>query len=289
MGLLVEKEQYIFIQSKNRTSGNTYDFEVNIADGILQCGQDEVMAITMMNFDMPFNWYMVNSGNNSVTFRNVTTSINTTVTIPEGNYNYKKLADCINQLYPHVYCEYLVPQNKFLFSFQQQHQIIFIGASYNTLGFSQGETPQGITIMSPNQITTGTTITELCVRLDGITPYKNSFNVDMMRGTASVSMILLSIPFITNPFQLLSYTNYNHTNTMYIDNKKLNMLRIQITDFDDNLLGYINDYTMTLQIQTFKIDSGNDDVCEKIDKLINITQLNLYQKHFLNYHVPSRR
>lgn len=273
------KEQYVFIQSSNRATGDVYDFEVNIPDGMLACDQDEVMAVTLMNFDMPYTWYTVNASNNTFVFENTVKHQNTMISLPFGNYNYKKLADEINVMYPDVYCEYLRPQNKLRFTFSENHVLHFQGTSHAVLGFNNNDVPTGTVIESTQQLSTGNTITEICVKVWGLSPYREAFNIDTIAGNVQVSNILLAIPFSTTPFGMLSFVNLTNTNTMYVQNKKIGSIRFTITDFHDNILTFISEFSMTLQIRTFREDTNSKDLCDRLDTMIQMNRLSLMKSY----------
>ena len=271
------KSQYLFIQSKNRARGTPYDFEINFPDGCISCETSEVMAITLMNFDMPFNWYMVNETNNTFVFTNQTTSVSTTISIAHGNYPYRKLADTINEGYSGVYCSYLSSQNKLSFSFTQPHSISFIGKSYQILGFNSTDAPSGLNIESTLQLKQGTQVTEICLSLLGLAPYRDAFNMDTIGNSIQISNVLLAMPFSVNPFEMMSFRNLNNQNTMFFNNKKINSVRFTISDFDDNYLTYISDFTMTLKVETYAIDTMSEILNEKIESLLQINKLLLIQ------------
>jgi hypothetical protein len=271
------KTQYLFIQSKNRSRGNAYDFEITFQDSLIECTKDEVMAITLVSFDMPFSWYMVNSTNNTFTITDVNSNVSQTVVLQEGNYSYRKLADAINEQYSSGYCEYLSPQNKLQFTFNTAHRISFTGKSYQVLGFNSNDTPQGTTILSTNQLQQGTQITELCLSLLGLAPYKDAFNIDTIGNSIQISNVLLAMPFKCNPFEIMSFRNYNNTNTMFVANKKVNTIRFTITDFDDTFLTFVSDYSMTIKVDTFAVDTNGEKMVQQLDRLIDFNKMQLIQ------------
>jgi hypothetical protein len=272
------KTQYLFIQSKNRNRGDAWDFEITFPDGGIECSKDEVITFTLMNFELPFSWYMVNSTNNTFTFTNTITNTSTIISLDYGNYSYRKLADVINEQYNGVFCEYLVPQNKIQFTFSQNHSITLSGKSYQVLGFNSNETPQGTTITSTNQLQQGTQITEVCLSLLGLAPYRDAFNLDTIGKSIQISNVLLAMPFSVNPFEIMSFRNYNNQNTMFVANKKVNTIRFTLTDFDDNFLNFVPDYTMTIKVDTFAIDTNGEKMNEKMEYLIQLNKLQLMQR-----------
>lgn len=307
------KEQYLFVQSKNRVAGaGPYDFQINLPDGMLSCDQDEIYSITLQDFNIVFDWYLINEKNNKIGFQNIQKQIETgiyqppfIITIPSGNYNYRRLAEYVSSQYPKVKCEYLTAQNKFSFTFTETHSIWFDFETqpyaWELWGFKSmilsggvdlegrplpdiptpdGNFTVGTVIISPNQTNMSSIVDEIVLNLYGVSPYKNSFNIDMLGKTINISNILIAIPFSANPFSLVSYTNLNQTNKMYINEKKIHLLQFQITDFDNTPLKYISDWTATLKIETHKVDEKNEDVVARLDELIKIEKLNLMRNAY---------
>jgi hypothetical protein len=150
---------------------------------------------------------MVNETNNTFVFTNQTTSVSTTISIAYGNYPYRKLADTINEEYSGVYCNYLPSQNKLNFEFTQPHTISFIGKSYQILGFNSTDAPSGFNIESSIQLKQGTQVTEICLSLLGLAPYRDAFNMDTIGNSIQISNVLLAMPFSVNPFEMMSFRN----------------------------------------------------------------------------------
>jgi hypothetical protein len=271
------KTQYLFIQSKNRARGNPWDFEITFPDGVLECSKDEVMAFTLMSFALPYTWYMVNDTNNTFTFTDLGSNWSKTVTLNQGNYPYRKLADAINEEYSGVFCEYLSPQNKLQFTFNTPHSITFAGKSYQVLGFNSNETPQGSTITSTNQLQQGIQITEICLSLMGLAPYRDAFNIDTIGNSIQISNVLLAMPFSVNPFEIMTFKNLNNQNTMFVNNKKVNTIRFTITDFDDNFLTFVPDFSMTIRVESFAIDTNGEKMVQQMDRLLDLNKLQLMQ------------
>jgi hypothetical protein len=80
------KEVSIFLNSKNRTSGSTSNFNARLIKGL-----KNVHRIQLRSVEVPISYYTVNSTNNTLKFSNqVPTEF--TVTFSEGNYSAIELA-----------------------------------------------------------------------------------------------------------------------------------------------------------------------------------------------------
>ena len=70
------------------------------------------LLIQLTDFEIPFCWYTINSSNNTVVFN---TGSDITVTIPEGNYSAKELAETLTALMADIDVSYDSKTNKFTF------------------------------------------------------------------------------------------------------------------------------------------------------------------------------
>ena len=99
------KKYNIFINSKNRDKNeNIYDFNIYLKNQIF-VGKNEGVNINVMSFSMLNSMYNVNSTtkNNIFTIRRtnldgITGIVDTSITIPFGNYSVITLKDTINSL-----------------------------------------------------------------------------------------------------------------------------------------------------------------------------------------------
>jgi hypothetical protein len=85
----------IFINSKNRNSGDNNNFTVNLKKPLLLSSDKTRFAAYITNLQYPYSFFSVTQYNNSFTaiFTNIltTTSVTQTVTIPESNYTISTL------------------------------------------------------------------------------------------------------------------------------------------------------------------------------------------------------
>ena len=277
------KQQFLFIQSRMRQSGEPFNFDLYFQNELISCEDDEVMSITLINFDMPFDWYITNSTNNSFYFTRLSDNTQFNIVLEAGNYPYRDLAKAINSQYSGVFCSYKSVSNKMLFTFTEPHTIGLTGNSYITLGFNVGETPESSSniIESTTQLQSSNILQEVCVRVEGLTPY-TVFNLDNVGGGVNISNILLAMPFTTAPYDMMTFRNFTDQNMMFFSNKHVNFMRFLIGDFDDNFLEFINDWSMTLKIETFKIDQNDNNIIDKLNELIDVEKYSLMSRHLLN-------
>jgi len=282
----LDKAQYLFIQSKNRVAGNSYDFQITIPDGLIECSEDQYIRITLMNMTVYHSWYGINNGFNTLRFTNLGTMAQTTVVIPEGNYAYSKLATTLTSLYTPLTCVYNSQTNKLQFSFQQATTMDFLDGSYSVLGFANNNPRSTMGgIISSDTVLTPTQTTNICLNIPNLTP-ANSLNLQNTNdGKTKVSNMLLAMPLTSDPFQLITYNNtYNGESQfgLVVYERKLNILRFQFTDFDGNLLTYIPDSTLSLKIEILTDTTQNNQIRDDVREIKNFIRMMLISQHLLN-------
>ena len=274
------KSQTLFVQGKNRiTGGNPWNFEISIPEKYIMCDNEDIIQITLMNYSTYRSWYTLNTGYNTIAFKNMVSTVTTNITIPAGNYSYKNLATMISSLYPSTTCTWNVSSNKLKFVFVQNHELSFPDQSYQILGFNQGAVVTGTTITSQN-VLKPTTYDHICIHLKNVTPHMN-FNLDNNQGIdMKVSDILLAMPVTSQPFDLLVWRNYNNEFPLYIKEKKLSSLRFWFTDYDNNLLTYIPDCQMSIRVDTYRIkDDDNESMKNALNDINKFMKLSFLSQN----------
>ena len=267
------------MQGKNRiTGGNPWNFETSIPEKYIMCDNEDIIQITLMNYSTYRSWYTLNTGYNTIAFKNMVSTVTTNITIPAGNYSYKNLATMISSLYPSTTCTWNVSSNKLKFVFVQNHELSFPDQSYQILGFNQGAVVTGTTITSQN-VLKPTTYDHICIHLKNVTPHMN-FNLDNNQGiTMKVSDILLAMPVTSQPFDLLVWRNYNNEFPLYIKEKKLSSLRFWFTDYDNNLLTYIPDWQMSIRVDTYRIKDDNESMKNALNDINKFMKLSFLSQN----------
>ena len=271
------KTQYLFVKSENRKDGETYDFTINIPNRYIECEDDEILCITLLNFNVYCSWYNVNDNNNTFTLKRVSNNQSTTITLPHGNYPFKLLYQTINSLYGSNICTFNKVSNKFVFSFSEPYTLTFNDNSYQLLGFSN-TSHTGTTITSDAVINPFSNLDNICVHLQGVQPFR-AYNLDNMQGTdLVVSDLLCAIPFTTAPYDMFNYVNTNSEYKMFVYDKSLQNIRFVITDFNNNHLSNLPDFTMCLKVETFLYEE-EDEQLHMLKKILEYTKLNYLSKH----------
>lgn len=264
-------DQYLYISSKNRHSGNPYDFDIVVDTGLITCKDDEQIRLSLVKLSMPLTLNQVNTNNNIITFTNKITNQVTTVTIPVGNWNVYDLGAYVKSAYnPVLTSTFNKSTNHFIFTFSQSHQISFTNTSNVLFGFTSMTTSIGTTIESdapaqPNSIN------DMILSVYGVSPVSHNLdNLGSKQMRLSRTIGMMSIEDI--PFGVLRYENINGEFTMAISERDIKKLRFVMTDINGSPLSYCNmpEYTMIIKVS---VRSKGDETLKTLKELKEFTRL----------------
>lgn len=256
---MAQPTQYIFIQSKYRSHGTPYDYTVTIPDNIITSvnNDDEMLCLTIQSFSTYHSWYMVNDNYNTIKLKNNVSQVETTIHIENGNYSYKNLSRYINDIYEDGTVEYNPSTNRFEFTFSQSHTLYFLDKSYSILGFNVGEEPTGTSFTSTNVLKARQS-DHICMNiLDLHQVYPNADNIG---GVIKLSNMVMYLPIVSAPFDLITYENKNDEFSYYVRGNKLNKIHIRVTDLDGETLDYIPEHEFVLRVEVVKTSESTNDV-----------------------------
>jgi hypothetical protein len=180
-------------------------------------------------------------------------------------------------------------KNKFRFTFDEPHNITFTDNSHELFGFTAGSSPCTTTqigvglaarwhIESDEVLNPFHQLDNICVHLSGVQPYR-AYNLDNMISTdVVVSDLLCAIPFNVSPYDMLNWVNSGNQYQMYIHDKNIQSLNFKITDFKNEPLTYLPNYTMTIKVETFQ-SYDEDEILNTLKKLLEYTKMNFLSKH----------
>jgi hypothetical protein len=198
--------QYLFLRSAQT---NSYDFVFEFDTNVMTAMPEHQMSLTVVDFTMQIQYYVVNSLNNQLTFIDAAAH-STTITVPPGNYSYRDLCLTVIRLYTGVTCTYENHTNRVVFKFATPHAISFINNSYQTFGFNSTDLPSGTTITSTNQLDLKGGVNQLVLHAAGVSTTA-CWNVDNFSSDQDLkckpSDVLAVIPFDTAPFTVLHWQN----------------------------------------------------------------------------------
>jgi hypothetical protein len=259
------RNQFIFINSKNRDTGQSHDFNVIFNAGYIHAMEDESIKISLVKLTLPLVIHQVNSTNNKLTFINASNQ-STLVTIPNGTYNVFELIKVIQGQYPAItLATFDKSRNFFVFTFGTNHRITFNNKSNELLGFTDNITTPTTTITS-NTPARPSSINDIVFNLYGVSPVFN--NLDNLAGQITLSHALSVIPVVDIPYGTLRYSNDANEFEMSIQDKDIKQLRFVMTDVDGLSLDYANlpDYEFVLKV-SFEKQTNNDDMVNVLNEI----------------------
>ena len=264
-------DQYLYISSKNRHSGDTYDFDIVIDTGLITCKEDEQIRLSLVKLSMPLTLNQVNTNNNIITFTNKISNQVTNVTIPVGNYNVYDLGAYVKSAYAGIIsATFNKSTNHFIFTFSQSHQISFTNSSNVLFGFTAMTSTIGTTIES-NAPSQPNSINDMILSVYGVSPVTHNLdNLGSKQMRLSRTIGMMSIEDI--PFGVLRYENINGEFTMAVSERDVKKLRFLMTDINGNPLSYCNmpEYTMIVKVS---IRSKGDETLKTLKELKEFTRL----------------
>jgi len=210
----------------------------------ISCPSNYYINISVVNATIPFSFYQINQYNQTIAiqytgFDPVFYNINI------GNYNANQLAAWITTNIPNFVCTYNTITNKFKFvSTGGQFTILNLQTtSRELLGISPADIQN---ISSSGILNSQYAINLASVRTIQIRSNYNTGNITTLE--ANTQNDLASIPVITLPNSLITYTNPNNfRSNLYIN--EINNIQIQLLTQDGVLLDLNNQYfNITLQI-----------------------------------------
>ena len=260
---MADRTQFVFLQSVNRQSGTAYNAEYVFDTGAVACRPGEKMFVTLRAMSVPHTWKQINSGVND-TF----TVGARTVTIPAGSCPFKSLAALLNTL--------LQPENAtvswdsdtmlFTFDFQTAHQLRFSSNLAAILGFGQSETPQGTLVVSSRPVQSLASAQYL-IRLEGLSCELNCDN-SSAGGEIKPAPTLACVFDTSVPGGTLIFDDSFASYTLAVKDS-LQRFRIVWQDFNENVVSYIPDHSVVLQID-FKQADPTGQLLAKINESLEL-------------------
>lgn len=264
-------DQYLYISSKHRHSGDPYDFDLVIDTGLITCKEDEQIRLSLVKLSMPLTINQVNTLNNEIVFTNKITNQTTNVVIPTGNWNVYDLALYVKNAYNGITSlTFNKSTNHYIFTFSQSHQIAFTDNANVVFGFSSSVSSIS-TILESDAPSQPNSINDIILSVYGVSPI--SHNLDNLTSKdikISRTIGMMSIEDI--PFGVLRYENTGGEFAVGVSERDIKKLRFVMTDTNGNTLSYCNlpDYTMIIKVSVI---SKADETLQTLKELKEFTRL----------------
>ena len=265
-----------FIKSSNRGENEkTYNFSIDYPDGILTCNGDQYMEINVVSFDMINTMYNIYSANNQFIIRRGT--IDTTYTIPEGNYSVKtflvQLQTLIND--PHITIAYNIAQNTYTLHKNGTSQLHYLIPS--KIWGLVNMIPTTIYEITSTGLTTGyinlVNYSKIILRTEGVNYYySNIENYGVSNKSTLSNIIFWACKSDIEPFKVIKYNNEDAGRSFNyrIENREINNLTLQLRNENNEPILDAPDYLIALQFNFYRRDDNTIKTnIIAINKLLN--------------------
>jgi hypothetical protein len=125
----------LFLTTEHRNEGTSYAPVFQLPIGAMERADGQLLRLTLIRWSCFVGWPNVNGTNDTFIFRNNNTYVETTITLEQGNFQYKTLAKYITEAYAGVTVTYDTVANCLVFQFAAPHTLMFVNDSYKVLGF----------------------------------------------------------------------------------------------------------------------------------------------------------
>lgn len=269
------RSQLVFISSKQRISGNPYEFVINFNDSLLRAEKGNFMRLTVQEATINRSWYSIQEGANSFhlvdNFNNVTV-----ITFPVAYYSALDIRSTLQGLMPSGWAiNYERKTNKFSFTrgfdSTPSYKFVFFNNLSEVLGFRQNEQP---TFTQANR----TIISTLPIRVNEENAVvihtdlpKSKFstmdNHDTNNRSFKESTILCKIPIQAPPFDNVVYHVQANEFVYDLTAANISTVRVWVTDENDRVLQLPYDWSMTWKVEHLPMGNGRDALEDMRDYL----------------------
>lgn len=253
-------------------NNGTYNSDVLFRlPGLLKKETDvKQVSFQLIDAQIPVSFYNINYTNNVLNYQ--ISSLNYTITIDVGNYNFNSLA--IN-----MKAKFLLNGHTFLITINKQNGIITFATTTTNFVFTTSSMFSILGFPLQNQTSTSFSLTATYpLNLLGITKIKissllfNTYNVDS--ASNGLSNLISTVPIDQPAFGLISYEN--KSNAKYkLRTDAVDEIDLQLTDQNDNLVNFNNiDWTMTILLEIVRETQDLSttemaDVLKEQNKILN--------------------
>lgn len=255
---MTTRNQYVFINTKNKYSGDPWAFDIHFPAGFISARENETIKLSLVKLTLPLVIHQVNSKNNQITFINASNQ-STTVTIPNGTYTVYELIKVLQSSYPALTsATFDKSRNHFVFNFAINHRITFIGKSNEIFGFNGNITTPATTIQS-NLPAKPNSIDNIVFNVYGINPLFN--NLDNLTGDMKLSHAISVLDIQDIPYGVLRYNNDAMEFAVSTHDREIKRLHFVMTNEFGVTLDYANlpDFTFVMKVEYL---TQNDDMVE---------------------------
>lgn len=254
----------IFLNSKNRISGNPYDYYINFNNELIKAPKGHYIQFSVLQASINRSWYSIQEGYNTFQITNDTGSAQT-ITIPVGYYNAIDLRVQLQTTLPTWTITYDKKLNKFTFTAPNTwagiawRKFIFTNSSMSDLfGFDQSETP---TFTEANPVVVSSKPVKVnedqAILIHTNLPRQKFSALDNTTKDILESDVLCALPINSAPFDNVIYTRNSIDDFTYnVLAPVVHGMRIFITNEQNTPLILPYNWTLTLTVKYIPYDTN---------------------------------
>lgn len=270
---MVNRSQLVLINSKQRLTGQPYDFTVNFNDGVLKADKGCFMRITVIETTINRSWYSIQNGANSFNLIDSDNNV-TQIVFPIAYYNAIDIRTTLTGLLPAGWSvTYNKGTNKYTFTRVSDgkawYKFVFSNNLCEALGFKVTEQPI-FTIASPS-VTSSIPIrvneeNAVVVHTDlPRTKFSAVDNHDANNKSFKESTVFCKIPIQCPPFDNVVYQVSTPVFVYDLTANNIGNIHVWITDENDRVLELPYDWSMTWRVDHVPYDTGRDPITDMRD------------------------
>lgn len=279
MNYSVTKEQYIYVNSKNRKSIDfPYLFSIEIPAGVFECDPEELFRLTCIEFAIKQDWFLVNRTNSS--FDITVNGQRTNCSIDLGNFNGKQLASAVSAGSGNaIDCIYDSRTNQLKFAATTQQCILHLDVA-DSCAAVLGMRSISYTMIPNTYLTADYALSPVLsdtinLHIDNLTQAIKFQSVENKRSQkCENTFILLSLQNTFAPFDRILFSNPNDIFQCVCADNKLESLTFSLRDQDRNLMKFIGttNWTASIKVETLTPEKSYEQRTQMMRTLKSIEE-----------------
>lgn len=253
-----------FISSANRADDETiYDFNVIFPEGLIKCGDGEVIKLNVVSYDMVNTMYNINPSNSqfNIIEKDVNGDLlsNTSYQIPSGNYSVHTLKNWFIETFVNIFkVVYNSAQNTLTFVKEIVNDFKYYIKPINS-GRCLGLPNDSINEISTTGLTTSyinlINFNKIILRTQNINYNMNNIENlnDSVNRLRFSDILFWKSKQDIDPFKNISYSNEDSGNSfnLTVQDKHISSLKLQLKNELGDYITDASDYLLVLQISIY--------------------------------------
>lgn len=275
------KSQTIFLDSSQGSLNvdKPWEWTANCEPGLICCGPDEFMTLTLERFMTVADWDWVPK-DARFTIADDSGAAPRVVLLPRGNPKLQKIAEAITS--SKLQCTYDQASNRFVFTSAFDFELMFPSLEVaRILGFSELHVGPHMTITSSQPIKP-LPIDSIAVHVQGVCPTRSGYNATNIANQHVTSCSMLGvIPVDARPYTLLDWQNQGSVFTMVLEDKQLSSMTFMLTNWKKEPLTQLGQHYMFLRVDTFQKQSKLEAYVSELASTVNIMKVLQLAQHLV--------